>query len=118
MDHTFRQHAFPIKWSYAEMARSLMVSATIGSGADRQVRDELIDLARRMCVPKPSESASAKPYYPWAIAPCFTPSPLTITCGSGDNLNLGRLQCGRGVMDPPYYDNVMYDELRTTSMSG
>ena len=45
-------------------------------------------------------------------AQAFTPPPITITCKSGDSLD--HIEDGSidvVVMDPPYYDNVMYAEL-------
>jgi hypothetical protein len=47
-----------------------------------------------------------------APAPYFVPPPVTLTCKSGDSLDHiadGSIDCV--VMDPPYYDNVMYAEL-------
>ena len=41
-----------------------------------------------------------------------TPPPITITCKPGDSLDhLGDASIDVVVMDPPYYDNVMYAEL-------
>ncbi len=40
------------------------------------------------------------------------PTPVTITCGSGDALDhISEASVDAVVMDPPYYDNVMYAEL-------
>ena len=42
----------------------------------------------------------------------FPPPPITITCKPGDSLDhLGDASIDVVVMDPPYYDNVMYAEL-------
>ena len=42
----------------------------------------------------------------------WTPPPITITCKSGDSLDhLADASVDCVVMDPPYYDNVMYAEL-------
>ena len=45
-------------------------------------------------------------------APFSAPPPVTITCKPGDSLDhLGDASIDVVVMDPPYYDNVMYAEL-------
>ena len=45
-------------------------------------------------------------------APTTAPPPITITCKPGDSLDhLGDASIDVVVMDPPYYDNVMYAEL-------
>ena len=42
----------------------------------------------------------------------FTPENLTLTCKSGDSLDhIADSSIDCVVMDPPYYDNVMYAEL-------
>jgi hypothetical protein len=42
----------------------------------------------------------------------FAPPPVTITCKSGDDLNhIEDNKIDVVVMDPPYYDNVMYAEI-------
>ena len=47
-----------------------------------------------------------------ATAPAGAPPPVTITCKSGDDLDhLADGSVDVVVMDPPYYDNVMYAEL-------
>jgi putative DNA methylase len=111
MDHTFRQHAFPLKWSYAEMA-----GLVAGLGYDwvfRQVgkcTSELIELID----PKGEAEATAGPLFATS-APATEvaqKSTVLISCGSGDSLS--HLEGGTVdavVMDPPYYDNVMYAEL-------
>jgi adenine-specific DNA methylase len=90
MDHTFRQHAFPIKWSYAEMAPLI-----VGLGYDWVVEQtgkcvtELIDLARPDVGAKAQRKAQRQAVLPMGNRPMFTPPPLTITCGSGDNSTFG-----------------------------
>ena len=110
MDHTFRQHAFPVKWSYAEMAG--LVS---GMGYDwvfRQVAKcirELINLVD----PDGDPATNAGPLFAVTAVPATsTPAPLHISCGSGDSLpHIAAASVDAVVMDPPYYDNVMYAEL-------
>jgi adenine-specific DNA methylase len=112
MDHTFRQHAFPVKWSHAEMA-----GLVTGMGYDwvfRQVAkciDELIGLIG----PQDHNQLSVSgPLFADATlsAPSSLATSVTISCGSGSSL--AHLESGSVdavVMDPPYYDNVMYAEL-------
>jgi putative DNA methylase len=110
MDHTFRQHAFPVKWSYAEMA-----GLVVGLGYDwvfRQVGKcigELISL-----IDPAASKADAGPLFAAATADTASTQQahVQISCGSGNSL--GHLESGTVdavVMDPPYYDNVMYAEL-------
>ena len=110
MDHTFRQHAFPVKWSYAEMAG--LVS---GMGYDwvfRQVAkciSELINLVD----PGGDDATNAGPLFAiTAKATEVNPVSLHISCGSGNSLpHIATASVDAVVMDPPYYDNVMYAEL-------
>ncbi len=111
MANTFDSHNFAIKWSYVEMA-----SLVEGLGCDwvfRQVAKcigELIDLLDS----RDGAIAEAGPLFSASAASADTSrmSPVVISCGSGDSL--GHLDAGTVdavVMDPPYYDNVMYAEL-------
>lgn len=110
MDHTFRQHAFPVKWSYAEMAG--LVS---GMGYDwvfRQVAKcirELVSLVDS----RDDDATNAGPLF--AASSQATEANLVslhISCGSGDSLpHITTASVDAVVMDPPYYDNVMYAEL-------
>ena len=55
-------------------------------------------------------AAPAEPFDP--PGPPAAPPPVTITCKSGDSLDhLADGGVDAVVMDPPYYDNVMYAEL-------
>lgn len=95
--NTFNRHDFAFCWSYAEMA-----PAVAGLGYDwtteqtGKALDELIELTGS------GDGMFGKRRDKDAI---------TITNGSGDSLVLedGSVDCV--VMDPPYYDNVMYAEL-------
>jgi putative DNA methylase len=110
MDHTFRQHNFAVKWSYAEMG-----GLVDGMGYDwvfRQVSKcvgELINLIKPGAAPADvgplfatAKEASASRKQPQVL----------ISCSSGDSLvHLEAGTVDAVVMDPPYYDNVMYAEL-------
>jgi len=96
----FDRHDFSFKWSYAEMAPTItglaydwIVEQTGKSLA------ELIDLA----APNTGDG------------PLFTSKgsnrATSVTLGSGDDLDLENASIDCVVMDPPYYDNVMYAEL-------
>jgi adenine-specific DNA methylase len=94
--HTFHVHAFPFKWSYAEMA-----PLVVGLGYDWVIEKtakcikELVELTR----PAPLQAQH------------FIPPPLTITNQSAASLELPDQSVDAVVMDPPYYNNVMYAEL-------
>lgn len=111
MVNTFDSHNFAMRWSYVEMAPLI-----VGLGYDwafgqvTKCIGELIDLID----PQDGAISDAGPLFS-ASAASSEPSrkaPVAITCGSGDSL--AHLDAGTVdvvVMDPPYYDNVMYAEL-------
>jgi len=111
MVNTFDSHNFAFKWSYAEMA-----PLVVGLGYDWAIKQvgkcigELADLAR------PDVDIKAKKKSPTQRSmfdpPGFKPPPVVITCSSADSLDhLDPGTVDAVVMDPPYYDNVMYAEL-------
>jgi putative DNA methylase len=96
----FDRHDFSVKWSHAEM-----VPTATGPGYDWTVEQtgkalgELIELL--------GQSSSGK----LEFSPP-RPKPLVrITCASADALPHEDNSVDCIVMDPPYYDNVMYAEL-------
>ena len=97
---TFDRHNFAFQWSYGEMAPTIA-----GLGYDWAVAetgkslDELIRLGG--C------SHGSEPLF----SPKVPNGSIQVTLGSGDSLGLadGMIDCV--VMDPPYYDNVMYAEI-------
>ena len=106
---TFDRHDFSFKWSYVEMA-----PLVVGLGYDWAIKQtakcikELINLIHPEQAPTGDLLAAAE------SKPVETPvpSPVTITCKSGDSLDhLADGSIDAVVMDPPYYDNVMYAEL-------
>ena len=106
MGHTFQRHDFAFKWSFAEMA-----PLAAGPGHDwaidqttRCIR-ELVDLVR---------PSSAAPNGGLFASGENTPAapPVTITQRPAQQLDhLADATVDAVVMDPPYYDNVMYAEL-------
>ena len=68
-----------------------------------EVREPSADRTRRTGADGPAARANS---------PAGAPPPVTITCKSGDDLDhLADGSVDVVVMDPPYYDNVMYAEL-------
>ena len=110
MVNTFDRHDFAFKWSYTEMAPLI-----VGLGFDWAIEqtakciDELCGMVR-------PEDANGKDNVPTltGLAPVsrYQAPPITITCKSGATLDhLEDASVDVVVMDPPYYDNVMYAEL-------
>ncbi len=109
MVNTFDSHNFAFKWSYAEMA-----PLVVGLGYDWAIKQtekcvgELVDLTR----PDIDLKAKKKATTQGSLFRDFTPPPVVVTCSSADSLD--HVDSGSVdvvVMDPPYYDNVMYAEL-------
>jgi putative DNA methylase len=96
MGHTFARHDFAFRWSYCEMAAALS-----GSGFEWAVEatgkalEELVEMVGGTGMFASTRDTDA----------------ITITNGSGDSLALDDASIDCVVMDPPYYDNVMYAEL-------
>ena len=107
----FVQHAFPFRASYAEMTPLIagIESDWVFAQGSRCI-GELIDLlGSGQCGDSP-----AGPLFEAFISPPLEdvrPS-LSISCGPGDSLShLEESSVDIVIMDPPYYDNVMYAEL-------
>ena len=114
MGHTFQRHDFALKWSYAEMV--MLKRGLRYDWAINQTAKCIKELARLV---HPASGAAAGPKsanqmkLPGPNGPdtCATP-PITITCKSADSLDhIEDASIDILVMDPPYYDNVMYAEL-------
>ena len=107
--NTFNRHDFAFCWSHAEMA-----PLVVGLGYDWAIKQtakcikELINLIHPEQVPTGDLLDAAEP----KSARSASPPPITITCKSADSLDyLADGSIDAVVMDPPYYDNVMYAEL-------
>ena len=105
--NTFNRHDFALCWSHAEI-----VPLIVGLGYDWAIGqtakciDELVSLVR------PGKESESDDLFNNADAEEYTPPPISITCKPGDSLD--HIEDGSidaVVMDPPYYDNVMYAEL-------
>lgn len=110
MVNTFDRHDFAFKWSYAEMAPLI-----VGLGYDWAIEQtakcigELVSLVRPDAEATDSGQGGFDFEHP---RQAFTPPPVTLTCKSGDSLDhITDGSIDAVVMDPPYYDNVMYAEL-------
>ena len=107
MAGTFDRHDFAFKWSYAEMAilvEGLGFDWCVGAVA--KCIEELVEMSR----PHTDRAADGSELN--FTGKAWSPPPITITCQSGDSVSHiadGIVDCV--VMDPPYYDNVMYAEL-------
>ena len=108
--NTFNRHDFAFCWSHAEMA-----PLVVGLGYDWAIGqtakciDELVALIR------PADADSAGPLFAGAdgasLADDVMPS-IDISCKPADSLDhIEDASIDAVVMDPPYYDNVMYAEL-------
>lgn len=96
----FDRHDFSFKWSYAEMAPTITgLGYDWVIGQTGKALGELIDLL--------GQSSDGQLEF---TAPRPKPQ-VRITCGSADALPLEDDSVDCVVMDPPYYDNVMYAEL-------
>lgn len=106
----FDSHNFAMVWSYAEV--SPLVN---GVGQDWTIEqtsgciEELVKLTR----PDSLVVEAAQSGLNFGDAPTrFVPPQITLTCGSGDSLShIPDEAVDAVVLDPPYYDNVMYAEL-------
>ena len=106
MVNTFDRHDFSFKWSYAEMAPLIVgLGYDWAIGQTAKCIDELVALIR------PQAHGAARDLFTMDTD-AYAPPPITVTCKPGDSLD--HIEDGSidaVVMDPPYYDNVMYAEL-------
>lgn len=96
----FDRHNYSFYWSYAEMAP--MITGLGYDWAISQAEKALGELINLF-----GQSSDGKFEF---AAPRPKPS-VRITCASADTLPLEDASVDCVVMDPPYYDNVMYAEL-------
>ena len=104
----FDRHDFAFVWSYAEMA-PLVASV----GYDWAMEKTAKCIGELVALVDPASAGGARGLLDAAESRSPTePPPVTITCKSGDNLDhIADGAVDIVVMDPPYYDNVMYAEL-------
>lgn len=128
MAGTFDRHNFSLNWSFVEMAPLIE-----GLGYDWVVEQTAKCIRELVSLVFPEEAAQAKlvaktkkqsvkgPQLAFpphggvteeAAVEAYRPPPVTITCKSGDHLDhIEDSTVDVVVMDPPYYDNVMYAEI-------
>ena len=110
--HTFQRHDFAFRWSYAEMA-----PLVVGLGYDWALKQTAKCIDELVALIHPDAGDDTGRLFDAAEAetadPVDTSSlPITITCKPGDSLDhVDDGSIDAVVMDPPYYDNVMYAEL-------
>ncbi len=105
MTNTFSQHDFSFKWSYAEMA-----PLVVGIGYDWAIRQTAKCIGELTALVHP-DNGKGKGLFDGAPETA-APPPVTVTCKPGDSLDhVADASIDAVVMDPPYYDNVMYAEL-------
>ena len=103
----FDRHDFAFVWSYAEMA-PLVSGVGYDWAIDKTIKciDELVALVH----PEADGNAGTL-FASTGMDTRLTPA-VTITCKPGDSLDhIADGSIDVVVMDPPYYDNVMYAEL-------
>ncbi len=106
----FDRHDFAFVWSYAEMAPLV---AGVGYDWSIEKTGKCIDELVALIYPETGGNTgalldAADPKSKETSAP----PPVTITCQPGDSLDhIDDGSIDAVVMDPPYYDNVMYAEL-------
>ena len=106
--HIFGRHDFAFVWSYAEMAPLVP-----GAGYDWAIKktskciEELLDLSLTE-----SSASGSLPLHASSESVDSTPPQITVTCKPAVDLDhIADRSVDAVVMDPPYYDNVMYAEL-------
>jgi putative DNA methylase len=108
----FERHDFSLKWTFAEMA-PLVVGLGYDWAIDQTGRciEELSELIHPDRAIAKSNQTTLK-FLVEEDQEQVHPPPVTITCKSADALDhIEDASVDAVVMDPPYYDNVMYAEL-------
>ena len=107
--HTFANHNFSIKWSYAEMAPLVP-----GLGYDWVVDAVAKCIAEliQLTVHEHDRTPDGQHGLAFEEDEGQERPKVLLTCKSGDSLDhVADASIDAVVMDPPYYDNVMYAEL-------
>ena len=105
--NTFNRHDFAFCWSHAEMAPLI-----VGLGYDWAFKQTAKCIGELVALVGPDANDDARGLFAEATADTRPRAPITITCKPGDSLDhIADGTIDLVVMDPPYYDNVMYAEL-------
>ena len=103
----FDRHDFAFVWSYAEMA-----PLVAGAGYEWAIKKTAKCIKELLELTDSGASASGSLPLTDPDSTDRTPPPITVTCKPGDRLDhIADSSVDAVVMDPPYYDNVMYAEL-------
>ena len=104
---TFDRHDYSFKWSYAEMAPLI-----VGLGYDWAINQTAKCIAELVTLVRPNVDVASDDLFSRDGAEENTSPPVTITAKPGDSLDhIEDASVDLVVIDPPYYDNVMYAEL-------
>ena len=102
--NTFDSHNFAMRWSFVEMAPLIT-----GLGYDWAIEQTAKCIEELIALTRPDAGQGGLLH---GMAAPYTSPPVTITCKSADALDhIAPARVDVVVMDPPYYDNVMYAEL-------
>ena len=105
--NTFNRHDFAFCWSHAEMA-----PLVVGLGYDWAINQTAKCIAELVTLVRPNVNGAAEDLFSRDGAEENTSPPITITAKPGDSLDhIEDASVDLVVIDPPYYDNVMYAEL-------
>ena len=105
--NTFNRHDFAFCWSHAEMAPLI-----VGLGYDWAFKQTAKCIGELVALVGLDANDGAGGLFAEATADTRPRPPVTITCKPGDSLDhIADGTIDLVVMDPPYYDNVMYAEL-------
>ena len=103
----FDRHGFAFLWSFSEMS-----SMVEGLGYDWAVDKTAACIEELVEMTRPHEVRTADAGELRFSSNAWAPPPITMSCKSGDALDhIADASVDCVVMDPPYYDNVMYAEL-------
>jgi putative DNA methylase len=103
----FERHDFSLKWTFAEMA-----PLVDGLGFDWCVDSVAKCIQELVAMTRPHNAPTADGGELDFSGQAWTPPLITLTNKSGDSLDhIADASVDAVVMDPPYYDNVMYAEL-------
>ena len=107
MAGTFDRHDFAFVWSYAEMAPLI-----VGLGYDWAIQQTTKCIGELVALLPPEANGTVGNLFEDCTAPEYATPSVTITCKPGDSLDhIADGSIDAVIMDPPYYDNVMYAEL-------
>ncbi len=105
--NTFNRHDFAFCWSHAEMA-----PLVVGLGFDWAIEQTAKCIGELVALVRPEADDNAGTLFANAGVEARSSESVTITCKPGDSLDhIADGSIDVVVMDPPYYDNVMYAEL-------